>query len=644
MAFGALATAGLDWLVRGGDLPVLVEDGTAQGMAALIAGLGHLAQRDLSFSQMLKVDRQLRALGQDRLVQAGLAPLRLAVLGSASLDHLLPGLRVAGARHGFALEIFRGDYGQYWHEIMDADGALRTFAPDAVLLALDAGHLVGEGFDPAGAMRLEETFARLREGWASLIGATGAQVIQQAALPLAPALMGGNEHRLAGSPAHLVAAFNQRLRGEADAAGVDVLALDDAAAADGLAAWHDRVLWLKARQEVSPLAAQHYGELAMRLVAARRGRSAKCLVLDLDNTLWGGVIGDDGLEGIALGQGSPEGEAFLAFQRHVLGLMERGVILAVCSKNDEANALLPFEKHPDMLLRREHITAFQANWDDKPTNLRRIAEAIGIGLDALVFVDDNPFERELVRQTLPMVRVPEMPEDAAFYAQRLARAGYFEALALTQEDAERTRLYAAKAAREAARAQATDLGAYLAGLDMVLEWQRVDSLGLARAAQLTAKTNQFNLTTRRYTQAQLAALVEDPRALVLQFRLRDRYGDNGVIAIVVATPGNADGVLGIEAWLMSCRVLGRGVEAACLAVVAQAARAMGASALDGLYLPTERNGMVRDHYAGLGFARLDDAGEEAAGATRWRLDLARWDGAAVLAQGGAIRIVPEPGA
>jgi FkbH-like protein len=187
----------------------------------------------------------------------------------------------------------------------------------------------------------------------------------------------------------------------------------------------------------------------MRLVAARRGRSAKCLVLDLDNTLWGGVIGDDGLEGIALGQGSPEGEAFLAFQRHVLGLMERGVILAVCSKNDEANALLPFEKHPDMLLRREHITAFQANWDDKPTNLRRIAEAIGIGLDALVFVDDNPFERELVRQTLPMVRVPEMPEDAAFYAQRLARAGYFEALALTQEDAERTRLYAAKAAREA---------------------------------------------------------------------------------------------------------------------------------------------------------------------------------------------------
>jgi hypothetical protein len=191
MAFGALATAGLDWLVRGGDLPVLVEDGTAQGMAALIAGLGHLAQRDLSFSQMLKVDRQLRALGQDRLVQAGLAPLRLAVLGSASLDHLLPGLRVAGARHGFALEIFRGDYGQYWHEIMDADGALRAFAPDAVLLALDAGHLVGEGFDPAGATRLEETFARLREGWASLIGATGAQVIQQAALPWAPALMGG---------------------------------------------------------------------------------------------------------------------------------------------------------------------------------------------------------------------------------------------------------------------------------------------------------------------------------------------------------------------------------------------------------------------------------------------------------------------
>lgn len=627
----------LDWLVRSDDVPLLAgrDIPAPDDLARQFQALSH---HDFTFAQILKLDRRLRALAAAHDgAPAGLVPLKLAVLGSATLDQLLPALRVVAVRHGFHLVLHTGDYGQYLAAVMDRTSALHAFAPDVVLLALDAGHLVGEAPASDGEAMVDAAFARLRPAWRVLVDELGAQVIQQAALPRLPQLAGGNEHRLGGSPAWLVQAFNHRLRAEADAAGVDVLALDTQIAHDGLIAWHDPVLWLKARQEVSPLAAQHYAELALRLVAARRGRSAKCLVLDLDNTLWGGVIGDDGLEGIAIGQGSPEGEAFLSFQRHALSLMERGVILAVCSKNDEANARAPFERHPDMLLRPEHITAFVANWEDKPTNLRRIAESIGIGLNALVFVDDNPFERALVRQTLPMVRVPEMPEDAALYAGTLARAGYFEAVAITGEDATRTRLYAANAERARLREEATDLDGYLASLDMVLEWQAVDALGLPRATQLANKTNQFNLTTRRYTEAQMAALVDDPAALVLQFRLRDRYGDNGVIAVIVASPAATPGTLAIEAWLMSCRVLGRGVEAACFAVLAAEARRRGATALEGSYIPTERNGMVAQHYAGLGFAAAGTDAND--GRTHWHFDLAQ-----PAAATPAIAIAPAPGA
>lgn len=623
----------LEWLVRDETLvlpaPAPASDPPSADFTAVAQQLAH---RDFSFTQIFKVDRWLQALRAQGRAPEHMRPLRMAVLGSATVDQLVPALRVVGLRHGFNIDIQVGDYGQYLADVMGRDSALHAFAPDVVLLTLDAAHLVGEAVQRDGERVLDETFARLRALWSVLVGELGAQVIQQAALPRMPALLGNNEHRLGGSPAALVQTFNARLRNEADAAGVDVLAIDTQVMRDGLSAWHDPVLWLKARQEVSPAAAQHYAELTCRLVSARRGGSAKCLVLDLDNTLWGGVIGDDGLDGIAIGQGSPEGEAFLGFQRYVLSLMERGVILAVCSKNDEANARAAFERHPDMLLRSEHITAFLANWDDKPTNLRRIADQIGIGLDALVFVDDNPFERELVRQTLPMVRVPEMPEDAALFADRLASAGYFEAVALTSEDAARTQLYAANAARARLRDEATDLAGYLASLDMVLEWQRVDRSGLARATQLANKTNQFNLTTRRYSEAEMAALIVDPAACVLQFRLRDRYGDNGVIALIVAVPAQAPATLEIDAWLMSCRVLGRDVERACLAVLVAEAAAAGVTELQGVFRPTARNDMVRGHYARLGFTAVYEGDDE----TRWRLSTAT-----PVAAPGVIRVVPK---
>ncbi len=529
------------------------------------------------------------------------------MLGSSTLGHLLPAIRVGALRRGLWVTTHEGDYGQYLQELADAGSALHAFQPDAVLFAFDAAHLLrgasaGLEADQADAL-LEATLAQLRECWRQARAAFRCHVLQQTVLPVFPALLGSNEHRLPGSPQRLLARLNAALRSEADAEGIDLLALDDRVTRDGLTAWHDPVLWHRAKQEVSPAASPIYGELVARLLAAKQGRSRKCLVLDLDNTLWGGVIGDDGLEGIVLGQGSALGEAFLAVQQYAREQARRGVILAVCSKNDEDNALAPFDQHPEMALKRQDIACFAANWQDKAANIRAIAKQLNIGLDSLVFLDDNPFERNLVRGELPMVAVPEVPDDPALVPSCLADAGYFEGLAVTEEDRTRAGQYQANLARDALAAEAADLPSYLRGLQMQLIVRPFDRIGLARTVQLINKTNQFNLTTRRYTEDEVLAVMSDPRAYGLQLRLLDRFGDNGIIAIVIGRMTSDDEAL-IDTWLMSCRVLGRGVEEATLNLVAAAAKRLRAKRLVGEYRPTAKNGMVREHYQKLGFTAL----------------------------------------
>jgi FkbH-like protein len=554
-------------------------------------------------------------------------PVRLAVLGTSTLTHLLPAIRVAGLRRGIWIDTYENDYGQYRQELSDPSSALHEFRPTAVLLALDAHDLTagvtaamdGDSVEAA----LTGVTERIRATWRQIRGSLRCPIVHQTAMPVHLPLLGDNEHRLAGSRATFVARLNAQLRVMAEDEGVDILAVDDRALRDGIRAWHDPGLWHRAKQEISHSAAPMYGDLVGRWVAAKQGRSFKCLVLDLDNTLWGGVIGDDGMEGIELGQGSPLGEAYAAFQDYARELSRRGVILAVCSKNDEANALEPFEKHPEMVLRRGDISSFVANWSDKPGNIRAIAEELNIGLDALVFVDDNPFERNLVRQELPMVAVPEVSDDPADYPVALSDAGYFEGLAVTDEDRERTSQYQGNKARDALKTSATDLPAYLRGLEMRLIVREFDRIGLQRIVQLINKSNQFNLTTRRYTDEDVIAIMTDPAAFGLQLRLVDRFGDNGVIAIVIGRlQRNKD--LQIDTWLMSCRVLGRQVEATTLNVISLAARKLGARRLIGEYIPTKKNGMVKDHYAKLGFTVTET---DPAGGSRAVLDLAGYQSA-----------------
>jgi FkbH-like protein len=568
-----------------------------------------LANTRLDFIKTNALDQAVsRIFGEAPEKSLGLKPIRLALLGSSTMAHLHAAIRVAGLRRGLWITIYENDYGQYWQEFSDPASGLSAFKPTLMLLALDAHHLAagaGAHVSPEGADHLfNEVVSRIRECWRLGRENFRCPVIHQLALPLHPELLGNNEHRLPGSRNDFILRLNRKLRTLADADGVDILALDTRAAADGLKAWHDPVLWHNGKQEISPVAAPVYGDLVGRLLAAKQGLAKKCLVLDLDNTVWGGVVGDDGLAGLVLGQGSAAGEAFVAFQEYARDLSRRGVILAVCSKNDEANAVEPFEQHPDMVLRRNDIASFVANWNDKPSNLRAIAEELNIGIDSLVFVDDNPFERNLVRQELPMVAVPEVSEDPASYAQTVADAGYFEAAAITDEDRVRSAQYQSNREREELKQTSTDLHAYLRGLEMQLIWKRFDEVGLQRTVQLINKTNQFNLTTRRYTDEDVLALIGNNQAFGLQLRLIDRFGDNGIIGIVIGKMAGDEDLL-IDTWLMSCRVLGRQVEPTTLNLVADSAKRLGARRLIGEYLPTKKNGMVRDHYSKLGFTVVE---------------------------------------
>lgn len=578
--------------------------------------LVQLANARLDFLQTAKLDRVVQQFGESLYPHLRRTPaIRLALIGSSTLTHLVPAIRVAALRRGFRVEVFEGHYGMYHQELADPGSDLYQFHPDVVLIALDAQHVAGsEGADAGNAL------STIQSCWKLAKEQLGAAIIQQTVLPIFPPVLGNNEQEMPASSASVVEAINHRLRAAARAAGVHLLAVDTLAQLHGTHALFNSALWHRSKQEIHPTAGPLWGDHVGRLLAALRGLSFKCLVLDLDNTLWGGVVGDDGLEGILLGQGHAVGEAHIAFQRYASRLAARGVILAVCSKNDDANARAVFERHPEMVLRLNDIACFVANWQDKASNLRAIAKTLNIGLDSLVFADDNPFERNLIRQELPEVAVPELPEDPALYADALAQAGYFEALTLTSEDRERTLQYQANADRERLRENVTDMASYLRGLEMQLVWSPFDPVGLSRIAQLINKSNQFNLTTRRYTQDEIAEMMNNPRCLTLQLRLLDRFGDNGMISVIIGRIGDRQ-TLELDTWLMSCRVLGRQVEEATLNLIVEQARRRGLRRLAGFYLPTAKNSMVKEHYPRLGFA-LTDAAED--GSTIWSLDLDAW--------------------
>ena len=584
-----------------------------------------LAQQRLGFVDTIQLDRALTEFVSD--ANSGFSSLRLAVLASSTVDHLLPAIRVGGLRRRLLIEVHMGAYGQYRQDLLDTASMLHQFAPHMVLFSIAARDAVASVPVEATSAERDDAVARavddLRLLWRKARETLKVRVVQQTFLNVAYPIFGNFDRLVPGAPARLIARLNDRLSEAAAEDGALLLDIASASERDGIDAWFDIARWLQAKMEIAPQAATSYGDLVARIATAERGLSKKCLVLDLDNTLWGGVIGDDGLDGIVLGEGSATGEAYLALQRYARQLKNRGVILAVCSKNDPAIAEAAFRQHPEMVLRRSDVAAFRANWDDKTENLRTIAKELNIGIESLVFVDDNPVERARIRQSLPMVAVPELPEDPIHYVRCLADAGYFEAVSLTPEDVQRAAQYTANAERDALAGSSETMDDFLRGLGMSVAFGPFAAVDLARVTQLINKTNQFNPTTRRYTYEEVASIAAAPENITLQFRLLDKFGDNGLVSAMILRPDpRRPGALEIDTWVMSCRVFGRKLEFEAMNIAVEAA-CRRAQELRADYIPTKKNGVISELYPSLGFARVSE-GMPADGASRWLLSLAEY--------------------
>lgn len=578
--------------------------------------------------------RRLRAAAPPELT-----PLRVGFLASFTLDFAASFLTVEAARQGYLLEPYFGPFGQFEQEVANPSSGLHTFEPDAVVMALRLEDVdpdaIARRHAPGGGARLVEAAGELPERLCACVDAlrrhraSPVLVANFVEPELGFGMLGANASDSLGEVlATVTGDLRAGLTERSDAYVWDYAGLVRGA---GVAAWTDPRLWAIGRIAVAasqqPVLARHL----VRSLRALHRAPAKCLVLDLDNTLWGGVIGEDGPEGIALSDDHP-GSAYKAFQREALALKDRGILLAIASKNEPDDVDWVLRHHPEMLIRWDDIAAFRVNWQPKSANLRELADELNIGSDALVFFDDNPVERAEVRANAPEVCVVEVPRDPLRYVAALRDVCELDAASLSDEDRVRTDLYQAERTRGAARTQFGTLDEFLASLQMTAELGDADAATLGRVTQLIGKTNQFNLTTRRYAKAEVEVIAKDETARVRWLRLRDRHGDLGIVAVGILRAEGEDAR--IDVLLMSCRVMGRGVEQALLCDLADAARALGCRSLLGEFLPTAKNAVASAFYPDAGFAPVASLGD---GGEAFRLDLE----AAEVAWPGAIeRVVP----
>ena len=563
--------------------------------------------------------RRLERLDQDR----PRPEFRLAFLRSFTLEPVMPLLEAASALEGIRLSVWLSGFNSYSQEILDPVSQLYRFDPEAVVLAVQTRDLVPDlwnGFSELSEPAVDAAIQEAEAALSSLIRTFRAR--HRAHLIVhnleSPAFTGCGilDAQVKVGQVEAIRRINQGLSRIAQATpGVYVLDYDALMSRHGRLRWHDEQKWLSARM---PIAADCLGHMAreyLRFLVPLAGKTCKALVVDLDNTLWGGIIGEEGLNGIRIGPDYP-GAAFVALQRAILDLYDRGILLAVCSKNNPEDALEVLQEHPHMLLRPHHFAALRINWNDKAANLREIAAELNIGIDALAFLDDNPQERERVGRELPEVYVIDLPGDPAEFAGALRGCPVFERLSLSADDRERSRHYADDRQRKEVREQAGSLEDFYRSLQMEVEIAPVDSASLARVAQLTQKTNQFNLTTRRYTEQEIAELLANCDWRVYSLRASDKFGDSGLVG--VAMTRTREGVTEIINLLLSCRVIGRTIETAFLAHVAEEARQQGSRRLRGRFLPTKKNAPCRDFYRSHGFTAVCT---EPSGETLWEFDL-----------------------
>ena len=556
--------------------------------------------------------------------------LRLALLADSATQLIAEAIIGYGAAKEIQYTVYESDYDAMDREVFDPSSGLYRFQPDFVLIIRNTERLTQRFYRTPIEKRpdfAEEQLAYLETICDRLTQTLPARIILCNYPENDDGVFGNFANKTESSFLYQLRKLNFRLMEKA--AGRGNLFICDLAALlskKGYETGFDPKMYFHAHQAFSlsflPWLAKNLHDIIM----AAHGRFKKCLILDLDNTLWGGVIGDDGLEGIQLGD-LGLGKIFSGFQLWIKELAHRGIVIAVCSKNDAETARSPFLHHPQMELHLEDLAVFVANWESKAGNIRYIAQVLQLGFDTMVFLDDEPVERARVRQAIPGITVPELPEDPAQYLPYLRDLNLFETASYTAEDKKRTALYRQEAARTLNQQTFTGEADFLASLDMRSAAKAFDNFLIPRVAQLSQRSNQFNLRTVRYTEQEVATLAANPAYLTLSFTLEDNYGDYGLIAFVVlraqttttssppVQPGLETKTLFIENWVMSCRVLKRGMEQFTLERIREKALQTGYTTLIGEYLPTQKNSLVRDHYANLGFTDI--------GHGQWELDLSK---------------------
>jgi FkbH-like protein len=570
--------------------------------------------RDLDYGSLLKASKRLEPTKTSQR-------LNVALLSDAATQRFIPLLRTLFHRSAVHAEVYEGAFDAIELEACDPSSGLYRFQPNAVAI-LNSVQALRANFarrSRDAAAFVDQTAAKIVGIWDAIQSRSSAVVIQSNFVLPYERYFGNFDQKVPASFYSVVSALNSRIADAARERGsVLINDVESIASWVGRSRWFDDRFWDSAKlfcsTENLPLVANNLVEIVM----ASRGRIIKCVIADLDNTLWGGIIGDDGLEHILL-SAHGDGEAFYRLQCYLCELLKRGILLAVCSKNEMANALLPFEKHPDMILKREDVTVFVANWKDKAENIRLIQKTLNIGFDSMVFLDDNPFERNLVRELLPGVVVPELPEDPADYVRAISELNLFETASFSAEDLKRAELYRREAERKEAEAAYSSLEDFLQSLEMRITVARFDSFRLPRIVQLMQRSNQFNLTTRRLSEVECTTLRDDERWVPLYVNLEDRLGDHGLISVVILEMNS--GNLAIRDWLMSCRVLARGVEQYMMNNVFERAQQLGLTHVTGEFIPTAKNAMVKDFFARFGFEKVI---QEENGRSCWSLEVSKY--------------------
>ena len=538
---------------------------------------------------------------------ADLPAIKVALTGDTATQFLATAIRGTGAERGYQIDLFEAEYNQVERQFLDPSSELYQTDADFIVL-FQSTHKLGEKHSLLSPSQ-QESLAEERLAFVASVCENpmlaSKKIICLNYPEIEDTVFGSYATKVTSSFTYQVRKLNMGLmdlsQRYANLFICDIAGLQNKLGRDMMFAPN---VYVSTEMVLSIDALPYVASRVMDIICAIKGQFKKCLILDLDNTVWGGVIGDDGLEGIQLGHGLGIGKAFTEFQMWVKKLKQRGVIICVASKNNEETAKEPFEKHPDMVLKLEDIAVFQANWETKVDNIRTIQRILNIGFDSMVFLDDNPFERNIVRENIPGITVPELPQDPGEYLEYLYSLNLFETASYSQADKDRTKQYQVEAQRVSLQKTFSNEADFLKSLDMTSVVSGFNKFNTPRVAQLSQRSNQFNLRTVRYTEADIEALGQNPDVIDLSFTLEDKFGDNGLIAVIIMKKQDEE-TLFIDTWFMSCRVLKRGMEDFTLNTMVEAAREKGYKRIVGEYLPTPKNKMVENHYPSLGFQKLE---------------------------------------